>query len=179
MVRARAALLVLFAAGAVMAQRPAISVSGDRVLVALPDSVLKDGHVKSRLESALTTTFIMKTSLGGGARIEIRYDLWDEVYRVRRNNGAQQTIARKDLEPWWRTPIDGGRADGNRIDVELIVLPFSAAEETDARQWLSKSGGAGTPAGGDRSSIVDVLIGTTLNARPVVSFRWMAVVPRR
>jgi hypothetical protein len=170
---------MLFAASAALAQRPSITVSGDRVLVALPDSVLKDAHVKSRLESALTTTFIVKTSLGGAARIEIRYDLWDEVYRVRRNNGAQQTVARKDLEQWWRTPIDGGRAGANgRIDVELIVLPFSAAEESDARQWLSKSGGAGAPSA-NPPSIVDVLIGTTLSARPVVSFRWTAEVPRR
>ena len=179
MVRVRAALLMLFAASAALAQRPAITVSGDRVLVALPDSVLKDGHVKSRLESALTTTFVMKTSHGGAARIEIRYDLWDEVYHVRRNNGAQQTIAKKDLDQWWRMPIDGGRADaGRKIDIDLIVLPFSAAEESDARQWLSKSGGAGAPSA-DPSSIVDVLIGTTLSARPVVSFRWTAEVPRR
>ena len=178
MVRLRVALLVMIATAA-LAQRPAISRSSDRVLVALPDSVLKDAKVKSRLESALTTTFVVKTSLGAAARIEIRYDLWDEVYRVRRNNGAQQTIARKDLEQWWRTPIDGGRAGASgKIDVELIVLPFSAAEEADARQWLSKSGGAAAPSA-DPSSIVDVLIGTTLSARPVVSFRWTMELPRR
>ena len=182
MVRVRAALLLFAASVAIPstgAQHPAATLSGDHVLIALPDGVLKDGKVKSRLESALTTTFIMRTSAGGAARIEIRYDLWDEVYLVRRNNGAQQRIAKKDLDPWWRTPLDGGRAGASgRIDVELIVLPFSAAEESDARQWLSKSGGAGTPST-NPSSIVDVLIGTTLSARPVVSFRWTAELPRR
>jgi hypothetical protein len=177
--RLRVALLLMFAAGAATAQRPTVTLSGDRVLIALPDGVLKDAKVKSRLESALTTTFIMRTSAGGAARIEIRYDLWDEVYLARRNNGAQQRIAKKDLEQWWRTPLDGGRAGASgRIDVELIVLPFSAAEESDARQWLSKSGGAGTPTA-NPSSIVDVLIGTTLSARPVVAFRWTAEPPRR
>ena len=179
MVRARAALLVLLAASAALAQQraPIARLSGDRVLLALPDSVLKDPHVKSRLESALTTTFILKTSLGGAARIEIRYDLWDDVYRVRRNGGAQQQIAKAQLEPWWRTPIDVGRATGGKIEIELIVLPFSAAEENDARQWLSKSGGAGTPAS-DPASIVDALIGTTLSARPIVSYRWQAELRR-
>ena len=175
MVSARAALLLVLAAGAAMAQQrqPTVVVNGDRALIALPEGVLKDARVRSRLDSALTTTFILKTSLGGTARIEIRYDLWNEVYRVRRNAAAQQQIAKTALEQWWRTPIDVGRLAGERqrIDIELIVLPFSAAEESDARQWLSKSGGAGAPSA-DPSSIVDVLIGTTLSARPIVSYRW-------
>ena len=180
--RLRAALLLLLAASAASAQQrtPAVVVNGDRVLVALPDGVLKDARVRTRLESALTTTFIVKTSLGAAARIEIRYDLWDETYRVRRNSAAQQVIAKTALDSWWHTPIDMGRLTGGRhaIEIELIVLPFSAAEESDARQWLSKSGGAGAPSA-DPSSIVDVLIGTTLSARPVVSFRWSIEVPKR
>ena len=174
------ALLLVFAASTALAQqRPSATLNGDRVLVSLPESILRDPHVKSRLESALTTTFILKTSLGAAARLEIRYDLWDEVYRVRRNQGTQQPIAKAQLEQWWKTPIDAGRAgDGRKIEVDLIVLPFSAAEESDARQWLSKSGGAGAPSA-DPASIVDVLIGTTLSARPIVSFRWSVEVPRR
>jgi hypothetical protein len=181
MVRLRVALLLLLAASAVSAQQrqPAITVSGDRLVVALPESVLKDSRVRTRLDSALTTTFIVKTSSGTASRIEIRYDLWDEVYRVRRNDAPPQQIARTALAGWWRTPIDAGRlSGGHTIEVEVIVLPFSAAEESDARQWLSKSGGAGAPSA-DPSSIVDVLIGTTLSARPVVSFRWSIEVPKR
>ena len=49
-------------------------------------------------------------------------DLWDEVYRVRRDRAAQQEIAKSQLETWWQTPIDVGRAGERRaIDVELIV----------------------------------------------------------
>jgi hypothetical protein len=176
------AALLFFAVTPTTAQQrqPVVSVNGDHVLVALPDSVLKDRHVRGRLESALTTTFIVRTSHGAASRIEIRYDLWDEVYRVRRNSGPQQQIARTSIESWWQTPIDAGRVTPGEhaIEVELIVLPFSAAEENDARQWLSKSGGAGAPSA-NPSSIVDVLIGTTLSARPVVSFRWSVEVPRR
>src|SRR5204863_5185750 len=104
MVRAHATLLLLIAATAAVAQphRPTVTLNGDRVLVALPDSILKDARVRSRLESALTTTFILKTSVGAATRIEIRYDLWDEVYRLRRNAGPQQQIAKSGLEPWWR-----------------------------------------------------------------------------
>ena len=96
-----------------------------------------------------------------------------------RNSAPQQQISKASLGAWWHTPIDAGRLTAAQaIEVELIVLPFSAAEESDARQWLSKSGGAGAPSA-DPSSIVDVLIGTTLSARPVVSFRWSIEVPKR
>ena len=190
MVKVRAALLLLFGAGAAFAQPrgPTVVRSGDRVLVALPDAVLKDPRVRGRLESALTTTFILKTHFGGAtsvARIEIRYDLWDEVYRVKRieapNHVVQQQIAgAAHLEQWWRTPVDMARFNGDRatMDIELIVLPFSAAEESDAREWLSKSGGAGVPSS-ESKSIVDVLIGTTLSARPIVSYRWSAEIGKR
>jgi hypothetical protein len=181
MVRGGVTLLLLLTATATFAaeRRPVITLNGERVLASLPDTILKDARVRTRLESALTTTFIFRTSFGGASRIEIRYDLWDEVYRVRRDRAAQQEIAKAQLESWWQTPIDVGRAGERRaIDIELIVLPFSAAEEKDARQWLSKSGGAGAPPA-DPSSIVDVLIGTTLTARPIVSFRWSVEIPKR
>jgi hypothetical protein len=157
-------------------ERPTLMAAGDRVLVALPPSILKQKEVRARLESALTTTFIVKTK-ESNARIEIRYDLWDEVYRVKRVDAAgravQQQIANAaQLEAWWRTPIDVGRAPaGAALDLELVVLPFSAADESDARQWLSKSGGARDPSV-DSRSVIDALIGTTLSARPIVSYRW-------
>jgi hypothetical protein len=190
MVSTRAALLLILVAGVAAAQQhqPTILLSDDRVLVALPDYVLKDRGVHARLQSALTTTFILKARVRGAksesiARIEIRYDLWDEIYRVTRtgrNRAAPQLIAKALLEQWWHTPIEIARLGGNRatIDIELVVLPFSSAEESDAREWLSKSGGARDPSS-DAKSVVDVLIGTTLNARPIVSYNWSAEVVRR
>jgi hypothetical protein len=192
MVRARAALSVLLLAGAAFAaqpERPALSVAGGRVLAALPPSILKEREVRARLESALTTTFILKARLRGEtrdsiARIEIRYDLWDEVYRVKRieasGRAAQQTIANAaQLDAWWRTPVEIARLAGDRatLDLELVVLPFSAADENDARQWLSKSGGARDPSS-ESKGVIDALIGTTLSARPIVSYRWTAEVRR-
>ena len=167
-------LFVLLLAAAASPERPALTVSGDRVLVTLPASILKQREVHARLQSALTTTFLVKTK-DAAARIEVRYDLWDEVYRVKRLDASgrtsQQVLKPAQLEAWWRTPIDVGRFAGNAIDLELVVLPFSAADESDARQWLSKSGGRRDPSS-DAKSVVDTLIGTTLSARPVVSYRW-------
>lgn len=187
-VRFAALLAILVATAALAEHRPTLFLDRDRVLVALPDSILKEAEVRKRLASALTTTFLLKARVRGAteqgaARLEIRYDLWNEDYQVRRveanGHATAQTVAAAQLQAWWRTPVflTTVSAPRSTIDLELIVLPFSAAEEQDARQWLSKSGGAGrpdTPADG----IVDALIGTTLNARPIVSYRWSAEVVR-
>ncbi len=56
--------------------------------VSFPATVLDDDEVRLQLKSGLTTTFAAVAINGGGirtgARIEVRYDLWDEKYLVRR-----------------------------------------------------------------------------------------------
>jgi hypothetical protein len=186
MVSARAVLLLTLVSGVAVAQqhRPTVLLNGDRVLVALPESILRDRAVRARLDSALTTTFILKSRIRGETtenitRIEVRYDLWDDVYRVARK--AQSTAVKPaQLDIWWRAPIEIAHFAGDRatVEIDLIVLPFSAAEESDAREWLSKSGGARDPSA-DSKGVVSVLVGTTLSARPVVSYHWTAEIVRR
>ncbi|HEX7150630.1 MAG TPA: hypothetical protein VF618_04010 [Thermoanaerobaculia bacterium] len=178
-----ALLLLLPAAFASAQQQPAFATNGNAVTIALPASVLQHAAVRKQLGSGLTTTFIViarsrDRTAEGGARVEVRYDLWDEIYHVRRFEAGrridQQRIeSLEKLEQWWRTPSRIISLNGQRIvlDVELRVLPFSGAEEEDARRWLSLP---------DRTtSLVDVLIGTTISAKPIVSFRWSAEVVRR
>src|SRR5438045_1686223 len=105
MVKVPALLLWLAIANSALAEpprAPTVLLSGDRVLVALSDAILKVPAVKTRHDSALTTTFIVRARVAGAptasvARIEIRYDLWDETYRVRRieapNRITQSTVA--------------------------------------------------------------------------------------
>jgi hypothetical protein len=186
MVRVRAvALAVLLLSGTAMAQHhPTVQLNGDRILVALPGSILKDRAVRARLDSALTTTFILKSRIRGETtenitRIEVRYDLWDDVYRVARK-GQSTAVKPAQLDAWWRASIEIAHLSGDRaaVEIDLIVLPFSAAEESDARDWLSKSGGARDPSA-DSKGVVSVLVGTTLSARPIVSYHWTAEIVRR
>lgn len=181
-------VLLLLAPAIAPAQQPAFAASGNSVTIALPPSVLQHATVRKQLASGLTTTFILiarthDRAAEGGARLEVRYDLWDEVYHVRRFEAdrkiEQQRIASiEQLEQWWRTPsrIIAFRGERLVLDVELRVLPFSGAEEADARRWLSKSPGV-APDGA--TSLVDVLIGTTISAKPIVSFRWSGEVAGR
>ena len=173
--------LLLLALRAHGQQRPSFTVNGGVVAATLPSSVLQNASVRKQLGSGLTTTFLLVAREGKnltGVRLEVRYDLWDEVWLVKRVEfdgkvDRQRLASSEALEKWWRTPVRLLPSTAERVvlQVDLSVLPFSAAEEEDARQWITKSGGVGTAAGGS-GGIVDALIGTTISAKPITSFRW-------
>jgi hypothetical protein len=164
--------------------RPSYTVQpGGVVAAALPLSILAERDVRKQLGSGLTTTFLVIARNRGngnvsGARMEVRYDLWDEVWIVRRVEfdgkvDAQRITSRDALDKWWHTPLRLLATGAARVSLQLDlnVLPFSAAEKEDARQWMSKSGGVVTP-GGSSGSVIDALIGTTIDAKPITSYRW-------
>ncbi|HYH08794.1 MAG TPA: hypothetical protein VEK11_17200 [Thermoanaerobaculia bacterium] len=184
MKRTAIALLLLLAASAARAQRPTFVVQPNGVVAAvLPLSVLSHAAVKKQLGTGLTTTFLLvarqrTTNVRSGARLEIRYDLWDDVWLVRRiefdgRSERARITSLEALEKWWRTPVRVLASSANRVSLQLdlSVLPFSAAEKEDARQWISKSGGVAN-SGGGAGGIVDALIGTTIGAEPITSFKW-------
>ena len=175
--------MTLFVALSALAQHPpSFTVQAGVVSASLPASVLDDKSVRKQLGSGLTTTFLVSVRQRdpgsiSTSRIEVRYDLWDEVWLVKRvefdGRTDRQRVASLDaLEKWWRAPVRLFATSASRValQVELNVLPFSAAEEDDARAWITKSGGVGTASGG--GGLVDALIGTTISAKPVKSFRW-------
>src|SRR6185436_15013961 len=105
----RASLFALIVAVAALAHaqpRPSFTVQpGGVVAATLPASVLQDPGVRRQLGSGLTTTFLVvarlrETDSLSGARVEIRYDLWDEVWLVRRiefdRREDRQRIASRD-----------------------------------------------------------------------------------
>ena len=181
--RAGFAFVLFVAALCVEAQqRPVFTRNAGVVAAAMPPAVLQETSVKQQLGSGLTTTFLVAVRQRDSgrvtaARLEVRYDLWDEVWLVKRvefdgRTERQRIASAEALETWWHTPVRLFEADADRVplQVELSVLPFSAAEEDDARAWISKSGGVGTGSGG--GGLVDALIGTTISAKPITSFRW-------
>ena len=180
--RAAAVLFVLLALSARAQQRPTFSVQSGVVAASLPAAVLQDKTVRKQLGSGLTTTFIVsarqrETGMITAARMEVRYDLWDEVWLVKRVEFDGKTDRHRftsvdALEKWWRAPVRLFSSNAARValQVEVNVLPFSAAEEDDARAWITKSGGVGTASGG--GGLVDALLGTTISAKPITSVRW-------
>ena len=175
-----AAFVLLTVLAARAQQRPVFSIQpGGVVAATLPLSVLHSPTVRKQLATGLTTTFVVAARQHQrvtGARIEIRYDLWDEIWHVRkiefdRREERQKLTSRDALEKWWRAPVRifTTVAASFPLQVDLSVLPFSASEEEDARQWIAKGGGVARPSG---QGLVDVLIGTTLSAKPIIRWRW-------
>jgi hypothetical protein len=185
----RALGALILAAAAAHAEPRAVfaPAAGGVVTASLPATILQEPAVRKQLSSGLTTVFLIVAresgaKNSGAARVEVRYDLWDEVWLVKRiefdgRTDRQRLTSFDAFAQWWSAPsrLIASRAARVSLSVELRVLPFSAAEEEDARDWISKSGGVAAPNA--VGSFVQTLIATTITARPIITYRWRAEVP--
>ncbi len=203
----RLALLILLPASVVAAELPTADFlpSSDTVMLhRLPD-IFDHEVVSTELDSGLTNTFIVRTVLRrpgrpkirGGSLISIRYDLWDEAYRVSWTGGDGATrrfIAenRASLRHWWNEVSLPVVADAEirpgedaRLKVEFAFVPFSQAETDETRRWLEgkapssvdSSPGTTNPGGVNRAAtsygaVLDVLVATSLRPETLLSFNW-------
>jgi hypothetical protein len=174
--------------------RAALTKSG-AIELAVSADVLASAEVKKQLRSGLTTAFMINVSSGGvdgGARIEIRYDLWNEKYVIHTIDvsGREQTASAandEDLAHWWRqTPplVLGHSGRDATMSVRLRVLPFSAREQEETQRWLSRS----LDDGRDRDSpsekqtnakLLEIIMGTSIKRRPILEYRWTVPVARQ
>lgn len=200
-----AGLALLLASALAAADGPTYSLGRDGTLVlsALPD-ILSRPEVRPHLTSGLTTSFVVvATATGeigpkarGAGRIDVRWELWDEVFLVSAvgADGRVQKDSLPSLErlaAWWRrlelpvaTHLPSGRWD---VKVELSVLPFSQSEQRDAQRWFSKTVGPeaageapreapGAAEGGVRlGGVMDLLMATSIQRRSLVRYVWPAV----
>jgi hypothetical protein len=197
--------LVLPAPALWAAGRPAVALGKDRLLVvsALP-GLLAEPSVKPHLSTGLTTSLVVEVTASdgrgkkvrGGGKVDVRYELWDEVFLVTRTDasgrGRRESLPSFErLEEWWRrleiaalstAGLDpGGNWD---VKVRVSVIPFSQSEQREAQRWFSdsigearreESAGPGeAPAESpDRlSEALDLLIATSIKRRSVVSYAW-------
>jgi len=169
-------------------------------LTALPP-ILAEESVDRQLTSGLTTGFVftleVERETRGAAQVEIRYELWDEVFLTARLEAGRaderrETVgSRPALDRWWRTldlrlgALPAGGADG---EVHLVIVPFSQAEEAETRRWFAESvrraesTGSGDSAslggGGGLDRVLTTLIGTSIRRRPLVEYRWAVEIPQ-
>ena len=169
-------------------------------LTALPP-ILDGESIERQLTSGLTTGFVftleVERETRGAAQVEIRYELWDEVFLTARLEAGRaderrETVgSRPALDRWWRTldlrlgALPAGGADG---EVHLVIVPFSQAEEAETRRWFAESvrraesTGSGDSAslggGGGLDRVLTTLIGTSIRRRPLVEYRWAVEIPQ-
>lgn len=167
-----AAVLVLAGAAAGAAEEPALAFAGGVLTLSRLPPVLGDEAVAPHLQTGLTTVFLFTlegrgtAAQKGAAQVAVRYDLWDEEYRVEvspaRSGGDAVSVtsvaasggSNASLVEWWRaSALRLAAADGHwqarlgRVKLTLQVLPFSQAEQRDAQEWLLRSFRAAAPEG--------------------------------
>ena len=200
------ALLLASATAAALeaAQVPRLELDAERRLVVtgLPPILAEEG-VKEHLTTGLTTSIYFRPGgkLPGGARVDVRYDLWDEVFHlVSAGHGEriQRATAESftELVEWWQglklALLESDRLERpwpRRLKVTADVVPFSAAEQDDARRWLSESieqrrrsgtgevGRSGEPSVEALSRTFNLLLATSIRRRALASFPWNLTLP--
>jgi hypothetical protein len=184
-----------------------VSRDGTLLVSGLPD-ILSRPEVRPHLKTGLTTTFAIRvtatdetgTRVKGAGRIDVRWELWDEVFLTTAAGGAgrvrQESLPTPErLAAWWRgieIPAAAGLAPGGRwqVKVELSVIPFSRSEQRDAQRWVSDTlgqGGSGGAAGAPPApgqpqvdtgaafgGVLDLLIVTSIKRPNVATYVWTA-----
>lgn len=166
---AAAFALGLFALSTEAAEPPIITIERNALTLSRLPAVLDDEAVTPHLRTGLTTVLLFTVESrapsrqNGAAHAAVRYDLWDEVYRIELTSRASgHRSAHVDipapgdstapLREWWRTlalpvlPTEGHwQAPVVKARVTLQLLPFSQAEQRDAQQWLLRSFRSASP----------------------------------
>ncbi len=177
-------------------EAPRIEIDAEQrlVLAGLPP-ILADDGVKEHLTSGLTTSIYFHPGgkIDGGARVDIRYDLWDEVFHIA-SAGRGERIERAqastlgELLEWWQglrlVLVEGARLEApwpRCLRVTANVVPFSAAEQDDARRWFSESieeqRRSGTGEAEPLSRTFNLLLATSIRRRALASYPWTLTLP--
>lgn len=199
--RVAAALLLwlFFAALPAAAAGPALERSVEGVALTKLPPLLRNGEVRDHLGTGLTTTLAFEVRLGGGrarggARIDIRYELWDEIWLVTRADTLGRTQRARfpsfeQLESWWRDlrlDVLPPRTPAGPAEVRLRVIPFSQSEQLDAQRWFSRSlaadssGSAGSVSGLLEESpgdLFNLLLATSIGRPALQEYEWKLAVP--
>lgn len=183
----------------------AVALGDGRLLAvrALP-GILARPEVKPHLTTGLTTSFVLRAEAAdgrggkarGGARVDVRYELWDEVFLVSAM-GIDGRVRRETLPSferllaWWRglelPALPAARLDPVgpwQVEVAVSVLPFSQSEQREAQRWFSESVGAAQGSNAEELSaaakergegfagVLDLLVATSIKRRSLVRYDW-------
>ena len=174
------------------------------VLTRLPP-ILAEEEVRKQLGTGLTTSFLFEVKAQGdagrskgGARVDVRFDLWDEIYIVTRIDATGRAVRTtlpsfERLGEWWREARlvalrPPAAATARRVEVRLSVIPFSQAEQLDAQRWFSQSlsaertgsAGAVSEAVEDQpesfSQVLNLLMATSIGRTPLLELQWNVAI---
>ncbi|HEX4959408.1 MAG TPA: hypothetical protein VF173_01120 [Thermoanaerobaculia bacterium] len=185
---------------------PAVEVVREGLVLSRLPAILGDEEVRKQLGTGLTTSFLFEVKTQGdagkaqgGARVDVRYELWDEVYIVTRIDATGRPVkvnlpTFEKLSEWWRdlrlvALRPQAAATVHSAEVHLSVIPFSQAEQLDTQRWFSqslsaeKTGSAGAVADAVEdqpesfSQVLNLLMATSIGRRPLLELQWNLAIP--
>jgi hypothetical protein len=195
----------LLLAARVLSAAPLLRPEGSWIVLSGLPPLLERAEIRKQLDSGLTATlaFDVRTTgaspekLRGGARVDVRYELWDEIYVVTRldASGRRERLRFDSFEKlgrWWREarlavlPVPRGVEQGMGQwtgSVWLRVIPFSQSEQRETQRWLSESmageegsAGAVSQALEDRpaslSQVLQLLVATSIGRPALFEQEW-------
>jgi hypothetical protein len=188
-----AALLLLLVAVTGAAEVPVVQTVDDTLVLTSIPALLHHEQIRPELVSGLTNSFIFHVTsvdligdeVSGVARIDIRYEPWDEAFllTVITMDSSEESVAEsfEALAEWWQelqvavlsaAPLELDLSA--EVEVDLSFVPFSQSEQMDAQLWFSKSLGSsvGTAAGNQGSGVLNVLVATSITRRSLLRFEW-------
>ena len=174
------------------------------VLSGLPP-ILAEQPVRKHLTTGLTTTLLFRLEpqwrvFPAGARIEVRYELWDEIFHVAvltADGRAERMVVPSfdELDAWWRQvgllvlELEALRGSEPNVRLVLDVIPFSQAERDDTERWFSETIGATARSAGEAAErspddreeslgrVLSVMIATSIQRRALTSYEWALELP--
>lgn len=184
---------------------PAVEVVREGLVLTRLPPILAEEEVKKQLGTGLTTSFLFEVKTQsdagrskGGARVDVRFDLWDEVYIVTRIDATGRAVRTtlpsfERLGEWWRETRlvvvrPPAAATVRSVEVRLSVIPFSQAEQLDAQRWFSQSlsaektgsAGAVSDAVEDQpesfSQVLNLLMATSIGRAPLLEIQWNVAI---
>lgn len=194
-------LLMLLAARLGALQGPAVEASREGLVLTRLPPVLASPEVRRQLGTGLTTSFVFEAraegpqgKTRGGARVDVRYELWDEIYIVSRIDASGRAVRTtfpsfERLGEWWRDARlvvirPPAAAGAKAVEVRLRVLPFSQAEQLETQRWFSealsaeRSGSAGAVSEDlSLSQMLNLLIATSIGRAPLLDEEWKLPIP--
>jgi hypothetical protein len=200
-----ALLLSLLAARLGAVVPPAVETAREGLVLTRLPPILTEEEVKKQLGTGLTTSFLFEVKAQGdagkskgGARVDVRYDLWDEIYIVTRIDVTGRAVRTnlpsfERLGEWWREARlvvvrPPAAATARSVEVRLSVIPFSQAEQLDAQRWFSqslsaeKTGSAGAVSDAVEnqpesfSQVLNLLMATSIGRAPLLELQWNLLI---
>ncbi|HJX29044.1 MAG TPA: hypothetical protein VJ885_14125 [Thermoanaerobaculia bacterium] len=196
----------LLLAARALSATPVLRPEGSWIVLSGLPPLLERAEVRKQLDSGLTATlaFDVRTTgsspekIRGGARVDVRYELWDEIYVVTRldASGKRERLRFDSFEKlgrWWREarlavlplPPNVHQGAGQwTSSVWLRVIPFSQTEQRETQRWLTESmssegegsAGAVSQALEDRpaslSQLLQLLVATSIGRPALFGQEW-------